>query len=197
MTGTASMHDRRTYMLLDASYLHGRRFFLRQLNELLANVLAAEQRGERRRDALQPVGDVLEHLDLAVPDPAADDGVELRELGQEVVGEEAPDGDTLVDHLQQVRHRAPGAARVLGDDAAERHPAVGVHVGQRRLQHLPAHVLEVDVDAVGEVPASQNNACFVSVSPASACAADGSGEVSDRRRGTDLFSADFRSGSSL
>jgi hypothetical protein len=156
MTGTASMHDRRTYMLLDASYLHGRRFFLRQLNELLANVLAAEQRGERRRDALQPVGDVLEHLDLAVPDPAADDGVELREPGQEIPGEEAPDGDALVDHLQQVRHRAPPTTRVLRDDAAERHPAIGIHVGQRRLQHLAAYVLEVDVDAIGEVPAEMH-----------------------------------------
>jgi hypothetical protein len=130
--------------------------FLRQLNELLANVLAAEQRGERRRDALQPVGDVLEHLDLAVPDPAADDGVELREPGQEIPGEEAPDGDALVDHLQQVRHRAPPTTRVLRDDAAERHPAIGIHVGQRRLQHLAAYVLEVDVDAIGEVPAEMH-----------------------------------------
>jgi hypothetical protein len=79
-----------------------------------------------------PVGDVLEDLGLPLADPVADDSVELAELCDEVPGEEAPERDALVDHLDQVRHLGPPGARVLGDDAAEGDPAVDVHVGQRR-----------------------------------------------------------------
>ena len=56
----------------------------------------------------------------------------------------------LADHVDEVvRARGGGSVVVLGNHAAHGQPAEGTHVFQRRHQMLAAHILEIDVDALG------------------------------------------------
>jgi hypothetical protein len=135
----------------------GRRSFVGDANELLADVAAVEEPDERGGRGLEPLGDVLDVGERAVPDARHHPRLVLR-VQVLVVGLDEPLHPEPLGHDGlEAAHGVPLALRlvVLRDEPAHGDPPVLAHVAQRGVQHRAAHVLEVDVDAAGEAPSQR------------------------------------------
>src|SRR5258706_9214086 len=121
----------------------------RDADELLAQVLAAQQADEGLRRVLQALGDVLVILHAALAHPRAGVAQEVGETVAVVANDEALDLHAHADDDAEIRARRQLARAVLGDVAAERNARERVDLGQHGLEHVAADVVEVDVDALG------------------------------------------------
>ena len=122
----------------------------RDPDQELAEVLALEQADERRGRVLEALADVLAIAQPPVAHPLADVGQKIAR--REIEHDEAADGEASGQDLAQQERRAIGPGRqpgrvVPGDGAADRHPGEVVEQRKDRLEHPPADVLPVDVDA--------------------------------------------------
>nr|ACN33356.1 unknown [Zea mays] len=121
-------------------------------DELLSDVATVEESYERLGRALEPLGDVLDVGERAVPDVRQHPRLVLR-VEVLVVGLDEPlQAEALGDDGGEVAHGVllPVRQVVLRDEPADGDPSVHAHVEQDGVEHGAADVLEVDVDAVGE-----------------------------------------------
>ena len=121
-------------------------------DQLLADVAPGEEPDERRRRLLQPVSDVLDVVNLSLLEVPGHLLLELVVLAVVVEDHEALHAHALADDFEQVVHALWLLQVVLRDHSTGRDPPMGAHVGQHGLQCAAAHVLEVDVNALWEVP---------------------------------------------
>src|SRR6266850_3397351 len=140
----------RTVGMSSAFALEGLPVIGGEAHDHLADIVA----GEEPEEGLGRVLDALDHgllaLDASRLEPAADFGQELRIEAQVVGDDEALHVDTIADHRQEVARARVGRVEVvLRDHAAERDAREGVDLPQHHIQERAAHVLEVDVDALG------------------------------------------------
>ena len=121
-----------------------------QLDQHLAEILAAQQADEGARRLVDALDDVLAVLELAAPDPlahlAARRAVALGEVGDDEALRPHPLADEGAEQARADRRRG---GVVLRDRAAQRDAAEEVDVAQHGVGDLAADIVEIDVEAVG------------------------------------------------
>src|ERR1044072_729842 len=124
---------------------------LRDLHELLAEVLALEHAHEGRRGILEAFGDVLAVLDPPPLDPLRDLADEIVEAPPEIHHDEAADGEALGEHGAEdlrslVFHVRRVGRAILRDQPAHRNAREWIEQWKHRVPDLTGHILEIDVD---------------------------------------------------
>ena len=140
-----------------ASFIPTYLFRIGDLQNTLPEILSLEHTQKPLDGIINSIGNVVDALEAAVRDPLADVLVTLLHpppdigiVDQEALPAEpaAHDQTVVLDAVVVV-----GGLVVVRRDRAARHDAPElVHVRERRVQKLPAHVVVVDVDAVGRHP---------------------------------------------
>src|SRR6266536_1617343 len=122
----------------------------RQTDDHLAEVVAREEAEESLGGVLDAVHDCLFALDASRLEPAADLGQELGVESEVVGNDEALHQRPVADQGEEVARAGVWRVEVvLRDHAAERNTGEGIEKPQHGVQDRAAHVLEVDVDALG------------------------------------------------
>src|SRR6266480_310764 len=119
-----------------------------QLDQLLAEVAAAEQRDEASGRVLEALDDRLAGLELALREVLAERLQRLAVALLPVEHDHALHLDAVDEHHAQVLHRVGLGRVVLGDHAAEDDARKKVREAQHRIEDLAADVVEVDIGAL-------------------------------------------------
>src|SRR4030095_10936990 len=121
-----------------------------ETDDHLADIVAGEQTEKRLGRVLDAFHDGLLPLDPAGLEPASYLGEELRIEAQVVGDDEALHVHAIADHGEErARPRIGALEVVLGDHAAEGDAGEGIDLAQDHVEEGAAHVLEIDVDALG------------------------------------------------
>ncbi len=127
-----------------------RRRIVGHADDQLAQLVAGEQPQQRLRCVLQPLGDGHLALQPTLGQPAGQLRTRLG-VAVRVVEHDESLHPRAVDQQRQIAGRAARGRGlvVVVDGAADHHPRPPRQPPQRGLEHRPADVVEVDVDAVG------------------------------------------------
>ncbi|EAU66540.1 conserved hypothetical protein [Stigmatella aurantiaca DW4/3-1] len=123
-----------------------------QLHHHLPGVVAAQQADEGLGGLVQPLHHRLHLLHLLLAEPAPHVAQEVRApvLVALIADDEALEREALADRQREVAGaRGWRGGVVLGDGATQDDAPVVLHLPDGRFQVLAAHVVEVDVDALG------------------------------------------------
>src|SRR4051794_6266626 len=122
----------------------------RQSDDHLAGVTAAQEVEERGHGVFEPLAHGLADDELAGGQPAGDGLQELRPQVAVVTDEETLQPQAVGDQQRQVTGTRGRLDGVVGRDrSADRRAPVQSQRPHRRLEMVPADVVEVDVDAIG------------------------------------------------
>ena len=125
-----------------------------QLEHQLAEIAAAIELTQHRREGVEAaLPDVLAEFQLAVAMPAKQRRGCFLVLPGKVEDDEALDLEPHGEDEAQVLRRGRRLGGVIGrDQAAQRHPAERVHLGEHRVEDDAADILEIDIDALRRLP---------------------------------------------
>src|SRR5215472_1212243 len=121
---------------------------LRELHQLLAEVLALQHTDERFRRILETNGDGLAILDLAGGDALGKLLQRYRPALHVVGDDETLDLDAVADHGDEVLDAVAVDRIVVRDHAAERETGERVGPRQHGIQDLAADIFEIHIDAL-------------------------------------------------
>lgn len=124
----------------------------RDNNQLLPDVAAGEEADEGGWSALQPFRDVLQIDNLPLSDVLGHPVLKFPVLVVMIEDDESLQPDPLGNQVKQIVDALGLLQVVLGDHPAHRDAPIQSHVRENGVEHRPADVLEVDVDALREVP---------------------------------------------
>src|SRR2546425_2609540 len=119
-----------------------------QLHQLLAEVLAAEQRDQALGRVLQALDDRLAVLELALREVLAERLERLAVALLPVEHDHALHLDAVDEHEAQVPHRVRLSRAVVGDHAADDDARKKVREPQHRVEDLAADVVEIHIGAL-------------------------------------------------
>src|SRR6266480_5389607 len=119
-----------------------------QLHQLLAEVLAAEQRDQALGRVLEALDDRLAVLELALREVLAERLQRLAVALLPVVHDHALHLDAVDKHEAQVLHRVRLGRVVVGDHAADDDARNKVREPQQRVEDLAADVVEIHIGAL-------------------------------------------------
>src|SRR4051812_16588492 len=120
--------------------------------QLLAEISAFQKAHERGRCAVEPFGNELLVLDLALAHPLRHVAQEIAVTRGKIADDETAEGQALG---QDIAHHRCGPFRrlrvgvvVMGDKPADRHPRERIEQREHRLEHGTADIFKIDVDAL-------------------------------------------------
>src|SRR6267378_4820545 len=134
-----------------------------QLDQLLAEVLAAEQRDEAPGRVLEAFDDRLAVLELALREVLAERLQRLAVALLPVEHDHALHLDAVDEHEAQVPHGVGLGRAVLGDHAADDDAREKVREPQHRIEDLAADVVEIYIGALraGSLQVAMQVSCLV------------------------------------
>src|SRR4051794_33696258 len=120
-------------------------------NHPLTDVLAREEPDQRLRRALEPLDDLLHHVELSLLDPRAKNVDRRSELTGMVRQEEPLDSQALSDHetWDAARRRRRLGCVVEGDRTAADDSPVELETPNGQVERVATHIVEVDVEPFG------------------------------------------------
>lgn len=132
------------------------RSFMGYTNDLLANIFARKQTSKSRWSTFQAFIHVFNVNNLPLLVVTNNVFQEAREQVQVITLQEPLHPDSLWYETEHVVYPWGILQALLRHHPANRNPAMNPHVEKRCVEHVPTHVVKVDVNALWEVPAHSN-----------------------------------------
>lgn len=125
---------------------------IRNLNDLLPNIITTKESYKSTRDALHITRYVTKCLHFACAEVIRRGCNKIGVAFQEIRRQKPLNGNPLVHHIQHIGRRPLATTRVFGYDATYGDSPKRVHIRDRCFEHLAPYVVKVYVDTIGKVP---------------------------------------------